>query len=48
MQAGNFFSWWENKEKKDNFAVAENEKHKKEISKAQRSSKESAQLVGKE
>lgn len=33
VQAGNFSSWWENKEKKDNFAVAENEKHKKEISK---------------
>lgn len=29
VQAGNFSSWWENKEKKDNFAVAENEKHKR-------------------
>ena len=33
VQAGNFSSWWENKEKADNFALAENEKHKKEIRK---------------
>ena len=33
VQAGNFSSWWENKEKKDSFARAENEKHLKEISK---------------
>ena len=33
VQAGNFSSWWENKEKADAFAKAENEKHLKEISK---------------
>lgn len=33
VQAGNFSSWWENKEKKDSFARAENEKHLKEIGK---------------
>ena len=33
VQAGNFTSWWENKEKSDAFAKAENEKHLKEIGK---------------
>ncbi len=33
VQAGNFTTWWENKEKKDAFQQAENEKHLKEISK---------------
>ena len=33
VQAGNFSSWWENKEKQDAFAIAENEKHAKEIGK---------------
>ncbi|MCR5279856.1 MAG: ABC-F type ribosomal protection protein [Lachnospiraceae bacterium] len=33
VQAGNFSSWWENKEKKDAFQQAENEKHLKEIGK---------------
>ncbi len=33
VQAGNFSSWWENKEKDDAFAKAENEKHLKEIGK---------------
>ncbi|MCR5210276.1 MAG: ATP-binding cassette domain-containing protein [Lachnospiraceae bacterium] len=33
VQAGNFSSWWENKEKRDAFSVAENEKHLKEIGK---------------
>ena len=35
VQSGNFSSWWENKRKKDIFAQAENEKHKKEIGKLQ-------------
>ena len=30
---GTFSSWWENKQKADAFAIAENEKHMKEISK---------------
>lgn len=33
VQSGNFSSWWENKEKKDAFSKAENEKHLKEIGK---------------
>lgn len=33
VQAGNFSSWWENKQRADAFALAENEKHKKEIDK---------------
>ncbi len=33
VQSGNFSSWWENKEKKDAFYQAENEKHLKEIGK---------------
>lgn len=30
---GNFSSWWEDKQRKDQFAIAENEKHRKEIEK---------------
>ncbi len=33
VQSGNFTSWQENKRRKDQFAIAENEKHKKEIKK---------------
>ena len=33
VQAGNFSTWWENKEKADAFAKSENEKHIKEINK---------------
>lgn len=33
VQAGNFSSWWENKEKADKNARAENEKHAREIEK---------------
>ncbi len=33
VQSGNFSSWWENKLRKDKFAVAENEKHRSEIKK---------------
>ncbi|MBD5459056.1 MAG: ABC-F family ATP-binding cassette domain-containing protein [Lachnospiraceae bacterium] len=33
VQKGNFSSWWENKERKDAFQMAENDKHKKEIGK---------------
>ncbi len=43
VQAGNFTTWWENKEKKDAFSQSENEKHLKEIGKlktaAERSSR---------
>ena len=33
VQAGNFSSWWDNKEKQDAFRKSENEKHLKEIGK---------------
>ena len=33
VQNGNFSSWWENKQRTDQFAKAENEKHLKEIGK---------------
>ena len=39
VQNGNFSSWWENKQRKDQFAVAENEKHQKEIRKLRRASR---------
>ena len=43
VQSGNFSSWWENKQKKDRFAVAENEKHLKEIRKLKQASRRSAE-----
>lgn len=33
VQCGNFSTWWENKQRKDKFAMEENEKHLKEIKK---------------
>lgn len=33
VQSGNFSSWWENKQRRDKFVLAENEKHQKEIRK---------------
>ena len=33
VEKGNFSSWWENKQRKDKFVQAENEKHMKEIHK---------------
>ncbi len=42
VQSGNFSSWWDNKEKMDAFARAENEKHLKEIGKL----KEAADRTG--
>lgn len=42
VQAGNFSTWWDNKEKADNFARGENEKHLREIHKL----KESAERTG--
>lgn len=41
VQAGDFSSWWENKQKKDTFNAAENEKHLKEIGKLRESIKRS-------
>lgn len=36
VQNGNFSTWWESKQRKDKFAIAENEKHQKEIQKLNR------------
>ena len=47
MQSGNFTSWWENKEKADNFAKAENEKHIKEIGKLKAAADRSARWADK-
>lgn len=40
VQAGNFSSWWENKQREDGNAQAENEKHLKEIAKLQNASRQ--------
>lgn len=37
VQKGNFSSWWENKERQDQFAKSENERHVKEIRKLKQS-----------
>ena len=42
VQRGNFSSWWENKQRKDSFAVSENEKHLKEIKKLKQAAKRTA------
>lgn len=42
VQKGNFSSWWENKQRKDQFARAENEKHGKEIGKLKQASSRAA------
>ena len=39
VQNGNFSSWWEQKQRKDSFAMSENEKHRKEIKKLRESAK---------
>ena len=43
VQSGNFSSWWENKQKKDQFVIAENEKHLKEIHKLKQASRRVSQ-----
>ena len=43
VQAGNFSVWWENKQRRDQFARAENEKHTKEIGKLKQSAAQKAQ-----
>lgn len=47
VQAGNFSSWWENKNKKDNFSKMENEKHLKEIAKLKQAADRSARWADK-
>ena len=43
VQNGNFSVWWENKQRRDQFARAENEKHTKEIGKLRQSAAQKAQ-----
>ena len=40
VQNGNFSVWWENKQRKDKFVIAENEKHRKEIQKLNRAAEQ--------
>ena len=47
VQSGNFSSWWENKQRKDQFAKAENEKHLKEIGKLKQAAARNAQWADK-
>ena len=47
VQSGNFSSWWENKMRKDTFSQAENEKHKREISKLKIASERTRQWADK-
>lgn len=47
VQSGNFSSWWENKQKKDQFAQAENQKHLKEIRKLSHAAARSVQWADK-
>ena len=47
VQAGNFSSWWENKEKQDAFNLSENEKHLKEIGKLKKAADRSGRWADK-
>ena len=47
VQNGNFSDWWENKQRRDKFAAAENEKHKKEIKKLKQAAKRTAEWADK-
>lgn len=47
VQAGNFSSWWENKNRKDAFVRRENEKHKKEIRKLKAASERTREWADK-
>lgn len=47
IQVGNFSSWWENKQRKDQFSMAENEKHLKEIKKLRQAAKRTSQWADK-
>ncbi len=47
VQSGNFSSWWENKQKGDAFARAENDRHRSEIGKLKRASEQTRQWADK-
>lgn len=42
LQCGNFSTWWENRQRKDSFVQAENEKHLREIGKLKQASARAA------
>lgn len=39
VQSGNFSTWWENKQRRDQFALSEDEKHRREIQKLREASR---------
>lgn len=47
VQSGNFSGWWENKQRKDRFVMAENEKHQKEIRKLKQAARQTAEWADK-
>ena len=47
VQGGNFSSWWENKQRKDSFALAQDEKHRKEIRKLRQAARRTADWADK-
>ncbi len=47
VQSGNFSSWWENKQRKDQFNMTENEKHLKEIQKLKKAARRTADWADK-
>lgn len=47
VQSGTFSSWWENKQRKDQFDIAENEKHLQEIQKLKKAAKRTADWANK-
>lgn len=47
VQSGNFSIWWENKQRKDQFVIAENEKHLKEIGKLKNAARRTAEWADK-
>ena len=47
VQNGNFSVWWENKQRKDKFAIAQNEKHRKEIQKLNHAAEQVAKWADK-
>lgn len=47
VQSGNFTSWWENKQRKDQFDLAENEKHLAEIQKLKKAAKRASDWADK-
>ena len=47
VQSGNFSVWWENKQRKDQFALSENEKHVREIKTLRQAARRTAEWADK-